>query len=104
MPGWLGAMGAVWLVLALTFPTLPGALQASIWRSAEDSQPEREEDPLPEVQDIPHEAPRRSLRIWESAARRRPADLIVRSLNRAAERPAASALARQNGVGKVLRC
>jgi hypothetical protein len=104
LPDGLRAAGVVWLLLALTFPTLPTALQASLWSSTEESQSEREEDSLLEVQDILVEAPQRSQRHSGSATLIPPAHNRLRRLHRAVESPEASEFARRNGMGSVLRC
>lgn len=105
MPGWLRVAGAAWLVLALAFPTLPAALQASLWSSTEENSSEREEDPLPEVRDLVLEALSRLPHSSRPVIRNRPDHLDLRPLNKAVERPAAaSELSRRNGVGSVLRC
>ena len=105
MPSWLRVAGAAWLVLALAFPTLPTALQASsFWPTCEENSSEREEDPLPEVQDLLLGAMFRSQHTSRSAVVTRPNHLSLRPLDRAVERPAACEFARRNGVGSVLRC
>ena len=104
MPGWLRVAGAAWLVLTLAVPTLPAVLQASNWRSTEESSSEREEDPLPEVQDLLPGVAHRSQHASRSVVLSRLKDLNLRPLDRAVEGSAASEFARRNGVGSVLRC
>lgn len=104
LPLGLRAAGVVWLLLALTFPTLPTALQASLWSSTEETQSEREEDSLLEVQDFLAEAPQRSQRHYRSATLVPPTHISLRPLHRAVEMPGANEFARRNGMGSVLRC
>lgn len=104
MPDGLRAAAVVWLALALTFPTLPTALQASFSPGSEETQSEREEDSLPEVQDILLEAPLRSQRHCRSTRLVQPTHIRLWPLHRRLERPAESEFARRNGVGCVLRC
>ena len=104
LPCAVRAAGVVWLLLALTFPTLPTALQVSFWSSTEETESEREEDSLLEVQDLLVEAPQRSQRQFGSATLVPPTHISLRPRQMAVELAAASAFARRNGVGSVLRC